>query len=106
MTRPYRPRRASATWLEGAPEYILDVFDNKGRTADRYTVLFGGSLLDDILLKHRKVHGLAMSYCPTHPQGVSLWIESPTTWRPSHQRIKWSDLPDHIQRHIIARATS
>ena len=63
--RPYKPRRAGKRWLEEAPEYILDVFDNKGKTADRYTVLFGGSMLDPWLLKDRKVHYLGMNSYPT-----------------------------------------
>lgn len=101
----YRPRRAGKRWLEGAPEYVLDVFDNKGKTCDRYTVLFGGSLLEPTLLEHRKVFMLSMSDNPTHPQGFSQWGEVSTNWRPSHQRIRWLDLPEHIRGHVIARAT-
>lgn len=99
----YRPRRAGKRWLEHAPEYVLDVFDNKGKTADRYTVLFGGTLLDPQLLKERKVHFLGMSEHPTHPQGVSMWGECPASWRPSRQRIRWADLPESIRKHVIER---
>ena len=74
--RPYKPRRANKRWLEEAPEYVLDVFDNKGKSADRYTVLFGGSLFDPRMLRERKVHYLGMSDDPTHPWfGVSMWGE-------------------------------
>lgn len=73
---PYKPRRANKRWLEEAPEYVLDVFDNKGKSADRYTVLFGGSLFDPRMLRERKVHYLGMSDDPTHPWfGVSMWGE-------------------------------
>ena len=34
--RPYKPRRAGKRWLEEAPEYILDVFDNKGNSDSIY----------------------------------------------------------------------
>jgi hypothetical protein len=71
----YRPRRAAKRWLAGAPEFILDCFDNKGKTSDRYTVLFGGSLLEPHLLQHRKVFYLGMSECPGSPQGISMWGE-------------------------------
>ena len=102
--RPYKPRRAGKRWLEEAPEYILDVFDNRGKTADRYTVLFGGSMLEDLLLKNRKVYYLGMSSYPTHPWfGVSMWGECEALWRPSHQRIRWLDLPEHIRKHVIRR---
>ena len=43
--RPYRPRRATKRWLEGAPEYVLDCFDNRGKTVDRYTVCSAASLM-------------------------------------------------------------
>lgn len=102
--RPYRPRRAAAHWLEGAPEYVLDCFDNQGKTADRYTVLFGGSLLEPALQRRRKVAYLGMSDAPTHPQGISMWGECDAAWRPSRERVRWLDLPEHIRRHVIARA--
>jgi hypothetical protein len=99
----YRPRRASKRWQEQAPEYVLDCFDNKGKTADRYTVLFGGSLWEESM--GRKVPYLGMSDSPTSPQGVSMWGEVEASWRPSHQRVRWLDLPEHIRQHVIARAT-
>lgn len=103
--RKYRPRRAGKRWLEDAPEYILDCFDNKDRTFDRYTVLFGGSLLDEDLLSKRKVAYLGMSHNPTSPQGFSMCGECDAAWRPSHNRVRWLDLPEHIRKHVIARAT-
>jgi hypothetical protein len=103
--RKYTPRRAGKRWQENAPEYVLDVFDNRGKTADRYAVLFGGSLLEDVLLKARKVYCLCMSEYPSHPQGVSMWGECETSYRPSRERIRWLDLPENIRRHVIARAS-
>lgn len=102
--KKYRPRRATKRWLKDAPEYILDCFDNK-HTLDRYTVLFGGSLLVDDLLAKRKVFYLGMSDNPTSPQGFSMWGECDAAWRPSHNRVRWLDLPEHIRKHVIARAT-
>lgn len=117
MTQRYTPRRANLKrWLEGAPEYVLDVFDNKGKTADRYTVLF-----TDTLLNHPKgetptranawIDYLGMSDAPTHPQGVSMWgslsVPDAAAYRFANgrERIRWLDLPAHIRAHVIARAT-
>lgn len=103
-SRHYRPRRAGKRWLEGAPDYVLDCFDNKGQTADRYTVLFGGTFLDEWCLQNRQNHCLDMSEAPSSAQGVSMWGYTPTHWRPSHRRVRWLDLPEHIRNHVIMRA--
>jgi hypothetical protein len=103
VTRPYTPRRAAKRWLEGAPEYVLDVFDHGPGTYDRYDVYFGGSLLDDSLLKLREVHYLAMSASPTHPHGFSQCGCVRASYRPSHHRIRWLDLPENIRQHVAAR---
>lgn len=97
--RPYKPRRAGKRWLEEAPEYILDVFDNKGKTADRYTVLFGGSMFDPRMLQDRKVLFMGMN------DNTYYWGECDASWRPSRERIRWLDLPEHIRNHVIRRAT-
>jgi hypothetical protein len=105
MRNQGKPRRAGKRWLEGAPEYVLDCFDNKGKTADRYTVLFGGSL------SCGSVPYLGMSESPTHPQGVSMWGELRSheaagyRHRSGQERVRWLDLPDHIRRHVVSRAT-
>ena len=114
----YSPRRAGKKWLAGAPAYVLDCFDNGGLSkrngsCDRYRVLFCGDLLEtDGTFAGTYVQGLGMSDAPTHPQGVSLWFElkayeaAAYRYRSSHQRVKWADLPEHIRRHVIARATT
>ena len=100
----YRPRRATRKWLVGAPEYVLDCFDHP-KMDDRYTVMFGGSLLEPELVEKREVHCLAMSGRPTHPQGISMWGEARASWRPARYRVRWLDLPESIRAHVIARAT-
>ena len=105
MYRNYKPRRAGKRWLEGAPEYVLDVFDNRGQTADRYTVLMYWPELGE------HVAYLGMSGAPTNPQGVSMWGDghgreiAGYRYREGHYRVKWSDLPENIRRHVVARAT-
>jgi hypothetical protein len=110
-TTPQRPRRAAARWLEGAPEYVIACYDNRGKTADRYTVLFGGSMwtpdharqLAECGMDTRLLNSLSMSDNPTHPQGVSQYDYA---LRGSHlgRKVRWNDLPDHIRNHVIDRA--
>ncbi len=102
----YRPRKARTKWLDGAPEYVLDCFDNGGKTADRFTILFGGSLLDPALLKDRKVHYLGLSEYPSHPQGISMWGEISATFRPARDRVRWLDIPEDVRKHIQARVAA
>jgi len=101
MSRAYRPKKSYAKWREGAPEFVLDVFDNKGRTADRYTVLLGGSHWDASM--GRTVAYLGMNDNPTSPNGFSQWGDCAASWRPSQDRIRWLDLPEHIRKHVTAR---
>ena len=100
----YRPRRSSARWLEGAPEYVLACYDNKGETCDRYAVYFGGSQWSPDM--GRTVFYLGMSDDPTGPQGFSMWSEVAAHCRPSsRERVRWLDLPEHIRAHVIRRAS-
>ena len=100
--RPYKPRRASKRWLEGAPEYVLDCFDTGW--CDRYAILFGGRLFDDNLLKDRKILFLGLSDNPEHPAfGYSMWGECDAAWRPSKWRVRWLDLPENVRNHIVKR---
>lgn len=112
MSKIYRPRRASLTrWLTEAPDYILDVFDNKGVTCDRYTVMFTGDLLlGDGTFTGTRVVYLGLSENPAHPQGFSQWGEL-SSWeaaayryRSGKCRIRWLDLPAAIRAHVITRA--
>ena len=108
MVKDYKPRRAGKRWLEGAPEYVLDCFDNRGKTCDRYTVMFGGSMY---VLRYGRIAHLDMSGAPTHPQGVSLWGDSTLAdaaafrYREGHYRVRWLDLPENVRAHVVARAT-
>ena len=113
MNRQYRPRRAGKRWLEGAPPEVLDVFDNGGKTADRYTVVFGGPMLilpdnaDDANMGNVHVPYLGMGENPSHPQGVGMWGElrayEVAVYRYKHgrERIRWADLPDAVKECVI-----
>jgi hypothetical protein len=113
----YTPRRANKQrWLQDAPDYILDCFDSK-RPGERYTVLFCGELLvvypegQVPTRSNTYIAYLGMDDSPTHPQGISMWGEMAAheaaayRYRVGHQRVRWLDLPEHIRKHVVARAT-
>lgn len=114
--KTYTPRRAGKRWLVGAPSYVLDVFDNGGiakrnGSVDRYTVMFTKPLLiTDGTYGGTWVPYLGLSEEPSHYHGISGWGEMDAwqaadyRYRVKHQRIKWMDLPEHIRKHVIARA--
>ncbi|MBI6724730.1 hypothetical protein YA0089_13995 [Pseudomonas viridiflava] len=102
----YRPRRATARWMEGAPDYVLSCHDAGDKTADRYTVYFGGPKHWDESMG-RTVHYLGLSYNPSSPTGVSMWGEGDAASRDasSGKKIRWLDLPENVRKHVQARAT-
>lgn len=100
----YQPKRSRKRWLEQAPEYVLACYDNGGKTADRYTVLFGGSHWEPRM--GRNVAYLGMSGAPTHPQGFSQWGEMPAHNRSAcGKHVRWLDFPENIRKHVISRAS-
>lgn len=99
----YQPKRSRKQWTQDAPEYVLACYDNGGKTADRYTVLFGGTHWEPSM--GRNVSYLGMSGAPTHPQGFSQWGEMPSNNRSAcGKHVRWLDLPENIRKHVIARA--
>lgn len=100
----YQPKRSSKRWLEGAPDYVLACYDSgPDKGMDRYTVLFGGHLWEPSM--GRTVQALCMSENPTF--GVSLWQTLDSGNRKFFGRhVRWSDLPDAVREHTIARATA
>ena len=107
----FRPRRSRRRWLEQAPDSVVACYDNGGKTADRYTVLFGPPIWSPTYAQAnyrtgvdpRLVPCLAMSGAPTHPQGVSEWCE---VLRGPHlgRKVRWLDLPEEIREHVETRA--
>ncbi len=78
------------------PREVKSVWDNGGRTADRYTVV----------LRDRDDEGyytaFALSDDPGSPQGVSM-VVSVTEGSHIGQRISWNTLPTRIQDHVRDR---
>jgi arabinogalactan endo-1,4-beta-galactosidase len=81
---------------------ILAVFDNGGKTFDRYTVVFEG------VLEHSGSYEmLGLSYNPDWPQGFSQWSECVYNSADDNSHlgspIAWEALPEHIREHIRTR---
>ena len=76
----------------------IKVYDDERESFDRYTVV-----LDEPGTKRgRDFTALSLSANPGHPQGVSQFT---TAQDGPHlgKRLKFSDLPDNVQKHVIRR---
>jgi hypothetical protein len=107
MSRLYKPRRQSSRWLDGdCPKGVLAIYDNRGQTADRYTVFYAdpvaGTTYTDMYLGYRN-----MSENPFHPQGVGIYGEllahQAASFRYSqrHRACKWTDLPERVRACVL-----
>src|SRR4051812_32336535 len=95
----YQPKRSSKRWLEGAPRPLLAVYDNGGKTTDRYTALYGAPLWEPCM--GRTVPLRAMSTDPFHPQGFGQWGEMQSHDRAVlGRKMKFSDLPEQVRKCI------
>jgi hypothetical protein len=101
-----KPCRAPLRWLEGAPANVLDVFDDGGHVADRYTVFIvpeGG------YLECGSVPYLAVGDTPDGPLGFSQWGELGRYYftlyrnRENRNRIRWLALPANVRAHVTCR---
>jgi hypothetical protein len=118
----YKPRRANKRWLEGAPEYVLSCHDNGGKTHDRYTVFFGGSLQHTPApwIKGAEctnpgnfpINYLALSKNPFDPQsgfcqsGEMLAYERAQFMNsPLGRKCRWLDLPEDVRQAVVNWAT-
>lgn len=102
----YKPRRQSKRWLNAdCPNGVLCILDNRGKTADRYTVVYAdpvcGDTFGDMWFGYR-----GMSENPFHPQGVGMYGEmrahdlAAYRYRNAHRYATWSSLPDDVKRCV------
>jgi hypothetical protein len=77
---------------------IIACYDNQGETFDRYTIVLNTWFNNAKTMKDC----LALSNNPTHPQGFSQFSGC-QMGKHLGKKIKFSDLPDHIQNHINYR---
>lgn len=99
MNPAYRPKRSTKRWLESAPDALLACYDNGGKSADRYTALYGAPLWDPVY--GRNVPCRFMSTHPSHPMGVGIFADHPSHDRASlGRKVRFLDLPPDVQSCI------
>lgn len=98
----YKPRTQSKKFLDGdCPSGVLAIYDNGGKTFDRYTVFYKpteAASYSDMRIGYR-----GMSESPSSPQGFGIYGEmrayEARSYRSSIYResAKWSSLPDEVK---------
>jgi hypothetical protein len=89
---------------------ILAIYDNQGKTIDRYTVVFDEKRLVDLPVMP-KFHNKYLYMClnlsvdPTHYMGVSQFSEG-LLGRHLGKKIQFNDLSADLQKHIEMRMNS
>jgi hypothetical protein len=78
----------------GQPSGIRSVWDNGGRSADRYTVVTDEDMGKGLWAM------LGMSDAPEH--GFSQWGEC-TEGSHLGRRVRWDDLPQDVREHAARR---
>ena len=96
--------RAASLLPGGVPKYVR-CYDNGGKTADRYTVVYTGRYRRD--LTRDEFQFVGMSAQPFHPQGVGMHGSSKVQIdRPASahlgKRIKFAELPDDCRKLVLA----
>lgn len=98
----WRPRRQNARWLDGdCPAEVLAIYDNGGKTFDRYTILYVPTLEQR---KREYLDYLGSSVHPFDPQGFGQHGEL-TRWdaqafRYREAPTKWTALPADVQKAV------
>lgn len=103
----YRPRPQSKKFLDGdCPAGVLAIYDNGGKTFDRYTVFYreptAGVTFSDMWIGYR-----GMSDHPFSPSGFGIYAEI-EAWqlrgyraRAYRESCKWSSLPPDVKRAVL-----
>ena len=96
----YQPKRSTERWLRGAPPALLAVYDNGGKSADRYTALYGAPLW--VPVYGRNVPCRFMSSDPSHPMGVAIFTDHPSYDRAAlGKKVPFEALPPAVKRCIV-----
>lgn len=95
--------RKSKFMPDGIPKHIR-LYDNGGKTVDRYTVIYSGRWKDRA---PGRTYGRGMSSNPYHPQGFGQWFDYPgiiDSPKYSHigKKIAFDDLPPRAKDCVIS----
>jgi hypothetical protein len=101
----YMPRTQSKKFLDGdCPAGVLAIYDNGGKTWDRYTVFYKPTApLKD---RGEYIGYRGMSEDPYSPSGFGIygelkaWEVAAYRSRVYHHSAKWSDLPEQVKKSV------
>lgn len=80
---------------------IIGVYDNGGETFDRYTIVLD-SFQNETLEKFKMYECLGLSSNPGDPQGFSQWTTC-QMGRHLGKKLKFEELPENVQKHVLGR---
>jgi hypothetical protein len=98
-------KRTAAFLPEGKPRWV-HLYDNGGRSFDRYTAVMTGRYADKFNARPGFTIGVGMSAHPFHPQGFGQHFENRAridwpTYGHLGKKIKFEDLPVDCQRLVL-----
>lgn len=101
----YTPRTQSKKFLDGdCPAGVLAIYDNGGKTFDRYTVFYKPTEPQDYTRGYIGYRG--MSESPSSPQGFGIY-DTMTPFQARQYRggiyresARWTDLPEEVKRVV------
>jgi hypothetical protein len=76
---------------------ILGVYDNKGKTLDRYTVVY--DYVEQVKDGKKLYMCISMNASPFHPQGIGMH-GSAMLGRHLGKKVKLTDLPEDCQKAV------
>lgn len=79
------------------PDGVIAIYDNGGKTADRYTVAYEPYTYYDVKVWPYR----GMSERPTHSQGFGQYGENPTRLVARGHRIAFADLPEECRALVL-----
>ena len=82
---------------KAAPLKIIAIYDNGGKTLDRYTVYY--NFVEGVVEGHKLYACLNMNEAHFHPQGIGMH-SSGQLGRHNGKRIKLEDLPLDCQQAV------
>jgi len=88
MLAYYESKKGNMVTALGQPPQIKTIWDNEGKSFDRYTVILKGG------------GGLGLSHNPESPQGFAQWLGDNDLHEGPHlgRKILWGDLPGNVRK--------
>jgi len=101
----YRPRTQSKKFLDGdCPDGVLAIYDNGGKTWDRYTVFYKPT--EPVDYAYGWIGYRGMSEDPYAPNGFGIYAEMKAHEVAAYRNrvyrdsAKWSSLPEQVKKSV------